>query len=208
MRSNFIISLVVLAVSAPAWGQYLGPSPLLNRVEQRVQQQATGAACTNPKHVHINGKVYKTADFVRKVRWEEGLVHGNGPLGTSCYAITTPDFKQLDPANPALFNRRLAGFQEDITAFNADLKHYKVAVPNPQVLEQLTQRQAEVLSYFLATGKYKGAKVTASNPVKGVVGVTFHVPGVKLPNLWIDTRTYTVYILDNGQLYGEETSCR
>lgn len=154
---------------------------------------------------------YKTTDWISLVRSEERTVDRNGPLGSSCYAVTTPSFEQKPlHRDVSVYQDRFNRLQAAITK-NPVLKKYKLSVPNPDDLVIFDQDKTtpwnfkSVLKWF-AWDTSRPHLVECSRQVPGVIGISFThaTPQIQVAfNLWIDTQTKTVYFLRNGKYYGE-----
>lgn len=154
---------------------------------------------------------YKTTDWISLVRSEERAVDRNGPLGSSCYAVTTPSFTQQPlHKDAAVYQARFTQLQAAITT-NPVLKKYKLAVPNPDdlvIFDQLgrTPWNFEHVIKWFSWDTNRPNLAECSRQVPGVIGISFTnvVPEAQVVfNLWIDTQTKTVYFLRNGKYYGE-----
>lgn len=182
--------------------------PIGQWVEDRVYE-TFGSTCAS-----VSGR-YRTYDWAHLVKSEERNINRNGPLGSSCYAVTTPSFpqKQLHEnaqEYAARFRRLQAAMKQ-----NAVLKNYKLVVPNPDDLVLFdAKEQGEFGINMDALVKWLGKdtshsqdnQMECSKRVPGVIGISFtrHHPDLHVGfNLWIDARTKTVYFLRNGEYYGK-----
>ncbi len=228
-KKTIILAVLCALVTLPSAAQYMGPHDFLTAKgamdmdpAYRAQQNAmleralttalticTGGFLSSCEHKSASAS--STNNWQTLVKREEYHIHRNGPLGSSCYAITTPSFKQkpVQPADKEVYQQRFARLQAAISA-NDVLQHYKLAVPNPHDLVTLGQNASWTFDKLVnwLRDPNSSNQMECSKQVPGVVGISFtkRQQGTRTVefNLWIDASTQTVYLLNNGKYYGEK----
>lgn len=227
-KKIIILAVLCTLVTLPAAAQYMGPHDFLTakgamdmdpayRARQTAAlERALATAltiCTGGLFVSCDRRpagAIATNNWQTLVKREEHQIHRNGPLGASFYAITTPSFEQqaVQPADQEVYQARFLRLQAAIKA-NEVLQRYKLAVPNPHDLVTLGQNAAWTMDKLVSWLRNADSpkQMECSKQVPGVVGISFtnRQQGSRIVefNLWIDSRTQTVYLLNNGKYYGE-----
>ncbi len=227
-KKKLLLAVLCAFVALPTCAQYMGPHPFLatkksshatpqdNSLKRSVtktvidvilgHRYVTLEVCQNGK----SGRQVKKQDWQSLVKSEERHIHRNGPLGTSFYALTTPSFKQqpVTAQDQEVYQQRLMRLESALRA-NTTLQNYTLAVPNPADLvtlgnHSITWTFEKLLSWLSNPSSPK--QMECAKQVPGVVGISFTELTTRQVafNLWIDARTKTVYLLNNGQYYGEK----
>lgn len=192
MKKNAFLAVLITLLATPAFAQYWGPYLGLQQSSQ-LSEQITKAF----RHVFWLDRVH----WVLAVRREERSIDRPGPLGSSCYAVTTKSFPQqpVCAADETVFNQRKELIQARLKK-NHTLAYYRFKVPQPHDLARLTDQQLTFITDFLAQPAEEENFNTqfspsVNKPQQGVTELTFaNKPMV----LRIDSRAKTVYFFYRG----------